>query len=49
MTFPSSIQAIVIKETGGPEVLEKAVVPFPQAKPGDLIIKVCRQCEVWSP
>jgi NADPH2:quinone reductase len=42
VTFPPTIQAIRIAETGGLEVIKKDQVPFPEALPGHLIIKVRR-------
>jgi len=40
MTYPSTIQAITISKTGGPEVLQKTEIPFPTVEPGHLVIKV---------
>lgn len=40
MAYPSTIQAITIAETGGPEVLEKTKIPFPTIEPEHLVIKV---------
>ncbi len=34
------MQAIVVRQTGGPEVLEPAEVPEPQPGPGDLLVDV---------
>ncbi|KAF9566902.1 NAD(P)-binding protein [Agrocybe pediades] len=40
MSFPATVEAITIQHTGGVEVLEKTTIPFPQVKPGDIVIKV---------
>ncbi|KAM6498576.1 hypothetical protein JOM56_006524 [Amanita muscaria] len=40
MSLPATIQAITIAKTGGVEVIEKTEQPFPQVKPGDIVIKV---------
>lgn len=40
MTYTSTVQAITIAKTGGPEVLEKTEIPFPTVEPEHLVIKV---------
>ncbi|KAG2155733.1 hypothetical protein DEU56DRAFT_768944 [Suillus clintonianus] len=40
MTYPSTIQAITISKTGGPEVIEKREIPFPKVAPDHLVVKV---------
>ncbi|KAG1830803.1 hypothetical protein EV424DRAFT_1374565 [Suillus variegatus] len=40
MSFPSTIQAIAISKTGGPEVVEKREIPFPKVAPDHLVVKV---------
>ncbi|KAI6048064.1 hypothetical protein EDC04DRAFT_2621283, partial [Pisolithus marmoratus] len=40
MAYPSTIKAVTIAKTGGPEVLEKTEIPFPALKPSELVIKV---------
>src|SRR5919204_5109203 len=34
------MRAIVVKQPGGPEVLQLAEVPDPEPRPGDLIVRV---------
>lgn len=41
MSLPETIQAIAFQKNGGVEVLEKLSFPFPEHKPGDILIKVC--------
>jgi NADPH2:quinone reductase len=40
MSYPSTVQAITISKTGGPEVIEKREIPFPKVAPDHLVIKV---------
>lgn len=40
MSFPEKIQAITIAKTGDVDVLEKTEVDFPQAAPGDIVVKI---------
>jgi NADPH2:quinone reductase len=40
INFPSNIQAIRIPTIGGPEVIQKDEVPFPEVLPEHLVIKV---------
>lgn len=40
MSYPSSVQAITISKTGGPEVIEKREIPFPKVAPNHLVVKV---------
>ncbi|EKM83957.1 hypothetical protein AGABI1DRAFT_110563 [Agaricus bisporus var. burnettii JB137-S8] len=40
MSFPSTVEAITIPKVGGVEVIEKTTRPFPEVKPGDVVIKV---------
>ncbi|KAI6048062.1 hypothetical protein EDC04DRAFT_2886844 [Pisolithus marmoratus] len=40
MSYPTSMSAITIAKTGGPEVMEKTEVPFPVVEPGHLVIKI---------
>ncbi|KAG1820321.1 uncharacterized protein BJ212DRAFT_1478448 [Suillus subaureus] len=39
MSYPSTVQAITISKTGGPEVIEKREIPF-QGAPDHLVVKV---------
>ncbi|EKM61571.1 uncharacterized protein PHACADRAFT_248256 [Phanerochaete carnosa HHB-10118-sp] len=43
MLFPKEIQAITISAHGGPEVVEKSTLPFPEQGPQDIVVKV-----VWA-
>jgi hypothetical protein len=38
--LPATIKAITFSKTGGVEVIEKTDQPFPQQRPGDIILKV---------
>lgn len=40
MSYPSTIQAITISKTGGPEVIEKRAIPFPEVSPSHLVVKI---------
>ena len=40
MTLPTSMKAVVIEGSGGPEVLKPSDVPVPQPKAGEVLIKV---------
>ncbi|KAF7975190.1 hypothetical protein HWV62_10248 [Athelia sp. TMB] len=40
MSYPSSIQAITFSKTGDYDVIEKTTQPFPNVKPGDIVVKV---------
>jgi len=40
MSFPSTIHAITFAKTGGVEVIEKSELPFPQQRPGEVLVKV---------
>jgi len=40
MSYPAKIKAVGINETGGVEVIQNLVVPFPEVKPTDLLIQV---------
>ncbi|KAI6136195.1 hypothetical protein F5141DRAFT_1073106 [Pisolithus sp. B1] len=40
MSYPTSMYAITIAKTGGPQVLEKTEIPFPGVEPGHLVVKV---------
>lgn len=40
MSFPETIQAIGVKQTGDINVLEKLTIPFPAHIPGNVIVKV---------
>ncbi|KAI6048061.1 hypothetical protein EDC04DRAFT_2886843 [Pisolithus marmoratus] len=40
MSYPTSMYAITIAKTGGPEVMEKTEVPFPVVEPGHLVVKM---------
>lgn len=40
MSYPSTIQAITISKTGGPEVVEKREIPFPKVDPSHLVVKI---------
>ena len=40
MSFPATVSAIAINETGGFDVIEKLEVPFPQQKPNEIVLKV---------
>ena len=40
MSLPQTVQAITFSKHGGLEVLEKTTLPFPEQKPGDVIVKV---------
>ena len=40
MTYPSKIQAITIAKNGGPEVIEKTEISFPNVEPGHIVVKV---------
>ncbi|TCD71152.1 hypothetical protein EIP91_012100 [Steccherinum ochraceum] len=40
MAFPESMEALVFYKTGGVEELQKATVPFPEHKPGTILVKV---------
>ncbi|KAG2155734.1 hypothetical protein DEU56DRAFT_868123 [Suillus clintonianus] len=40
MSYPSTVQAIVISRTGGPEVIEKREIPFSKVAPDHLVVKV---------
>ena len=40
MAFPETMQALAFHKTGGVEELEKITVPFPEHKPGTIIVKV---------
>ena len=41
MSFPATVSAIAINETGSFDVIEKLEVPFPQQKPNEIVLKVC--------
>jgi len=38
--FPLTIEAVTIPYTGGFEVIQKTIIPFPKVNPGDIVIKV---------
>ena len=40
MSYPSTVKAVGINETGGLEVIQDLELPFPEVKPTDLLIKV---------
>lgn len=40
MSYPTSMYAITIAKTGGPQVLEKTEIPFPGVEPGHLVVKI---------
>ncbi|OJA18059.1 hypothetical protein AZE42_05431 [Rhizopogon vesiculosus] len=40
MSYPSTVQAIAISKTGGPEVIEKREISFPKVASNNLLIKV---------
>jgi len=40
MMFPFKIYAITIAKNGGPEVIEKTEIPFPDVQPGHVVVKV---------
>lgn len=40
MSFPSTVEAVTIPQNGGVDVIEKKTIPFPDVKPGDIVIKV---------
>lgn len=40
MTYPSTIKAVGINKTGDVDVIEDLTLPFPEQKPGDLLVKV---------
>lgn len=40
MSFPDTIQALAISNTGGFEVLEKQTVPFPKQGSDHILVKV---------
>lgn len=41
MTYPSTIKAVGINKTGDVDVIEDLTLPFPEQKPGELLVKVC--------
>lgn len=41
MSYPSTVKAVAIAKTGGFEVIEDMTLPFPEQKPGDVLVKVC--------
>lgn len=40
MTYPSTIKAVGINKTGDVDVIEDLTLPFPEQKPGELLVKV---------
>ncbi|ETW86788.1 quinone oxidoreductase 1 [Heterobasidion irregulare TC 32-1] len=40
MSYPSTVKAVAIAKTGGFEVIEDMTLPFPEQKPGDVLVKV---------
>ncbi|RDB19329.1 putative quinone oxidoreductase [Hypsizygus marmoreus] len=40
MSLPSTVEAITIAKTGGPEVIQKTTIPFPAPDSGSIVIKV---------
>ncbi len=40
LEHPTSMKAIQVKQTGGPEVLELTEVPTPQPKPNEAVVKI---------
>jgi hypothetical protein len=40
MSFPKTIKAITIPRTGDVDVIEQTEQPFPEIKPGNVVIKV---------
>ena len=40
MSIPETIQALVYTKHGGPEVIDKIALPFPQQKPNEVLLKV---------
>ncbi|THH16361.1 hypothetical protein EUX98_g9311 [Antrodiella citrinella] len=40
MSFPKTMQALAYNKTGDVDVLEKMEVPFPEHKPGTIIVKI---------
>ncbi|KAI0059483.1 NAD(P)-binding protein [Artomyces pyxidatus] len=40
MSYPSTIKAVGIQQTGGVKVIENVRLPFPEVKPNELVIKV---------
>lgn len=39
-SFPSTVKAIAIEETGDVDVIQKMELPFPEVKPDHVVIKV---------
>lgn len=40
MTYPSTVKAVGINKTGDVDVIEDLTLPFPEQKPGELLVKV---------
>ena len=40
MSYPTTVKSVGINKNGGVEVIEDLVLPFPQVKPTDLLVKV---------
>lgn len=40
MTYPSTIKGVGINKTGDVDVIEDLTLPFPEQKPGELLVKV---------
>jgi NADPH:quinone reductase len=44
MSYPTSIKAVGIRQNGGVEVIQDLELPFPEVKPGDILVKVTLAC-----
>ena len=48
MSLPPTIKAIAVPKHGDIDVIELVELPFPQQKPGDILVKVRRTAHMYA-